>query len=231
MIEKYHAAQPEQVRAVLKETILNSDDRTMIDLKIGRFVDVAFSHSKVFIGLGLDSVLKYHLDKGLLKPNSTVKGAPFVSNKGDMPLLWQAIQEPGGFCFRYLLALSDINVAGRNDDATTDGYRLLHVAAGYMDMEWIYDRLKSLLDHPLVDPNVVSDNGLTPLHCICFSRRLTYEQKLARIRLFLERGANPSTEGLNGQTLIDDLEYLSTSDQFTQMERERFRELMHALIN
>ena len=183
----------------------------------------------MFIGLGLDSVLKHHLDEGILQPNSTVEGSPLIEGKDDMPLLWQAMQEPCGFCFRHLLSVSDVHVTGRNDDAATDGLHLIHVAAGYLEAKWIRDHLESLLDHPLVDPNAVSDNGLTALHCICFSRSLTHEEKLARIRLFLERGADPSIKGDDGQTVTDDIRDMMRSVEFTALDRIQLKELIDAL--
>ena len=217
----------DQVRSVLNKATPDSDGK--IELKIGRLIDIVFSYPRVFIGLGLDSVLKYHLDEGILRPNSTVEGSRLIEGKDDMPLLWQAMQEPRGFCFRYLLGLSDVHVTGRNDDAATNGLHLMHVAAGYLEAEWVRAHLESLLDHPLVDPNAVSDNGLTALHCICFSMSLPHEEKLARIRLFLEKGAEPSIEGDDGQTVTDDIRDMMRSDEFTALGRIQLKELIDSL--
>lgn len=158
--------------------------------------------------------------------DGTVEGGTDIG--GDVLLILLACFSSDTRCFRYLLSKSDICLTKRIDN--TEGYQPLHIVAFMNDGPEFRGHLELLLDDPRINPNVFSDIGLSPLHCLCLSDQIDQAEKIERVKLLLRKGADPAMKRGENPTVFAALANKIDSIE-SEEEQEPHWEVMNVLEN
>ena len=138
------------------------------------------------------------------------------------PLLHYSVSDsPDDSCFKYLLALPNIDTIIR-----FDGRSVLH-SCSYSSTNFSPSALETLLNYPgAPSVNDVDINNMTPLHHLCMRQSQPYNIRIPKLKLLLDNGADPILTDVTGAMPIDVLYRFAAEKQRDEPEFEEMAGLI-----
>mmetsp|Transcript_3895 Transcript_3895/g.11036 ORF Transcript_3895/g.11036 Transcript_3895/m.11036 type:complete len:438 (-) Transcript_3895:76-1389(-) len=186
-----------QVKSLIDEAEVDDDGR--ISIQCLRWTDTIFCNPMSIITQGLAPALQHLVENNLLDANGFCENASLTEpddSSGDgnghtpkIPFLWAAAcASPDLDCFRYLLSTDEIDINAIHHLSCSTIHQTSVVSRSPIDA------LKAVLEHPKVDVDVRDEGQPTALSCLCHisSDKLAHKDKIARMKLLLDAGADPN---------------------------------------